>query len=200
MIDERMSLDPSRRFGRWKWGSRSSGEHGRLRRLSNRVRSTVAPLGLAAILSLLLAGLAIAQGNPDAAESIVGGTCANCHQIPDYPSPHTRLGVDAPSWQSIVDDHGYYTRNRLTAALRLRHYPMTTICPVAGRHHKCCRLYPAASRAIAALVPGQPPAIAPSGRRQLTVDHPVDSELVGPHPEIGAPECLVQRHFDRASG
>ena len=72
------------------------------------------------------AGAAVAQGNPDAAQGVIAGDCATCHQVPGFPAPTRRYGLDAPTFQSIADRGSWYTRPRLLWILRDTHYPMDT--------------------------------------------------------------------------
>lgn len=86
------------------------------------IRSAAA-IGVAAF---VFAAPALAQGNPDLAEPVVAGHCATCHEVPGFPEPTRRYGLDAPSFQSIAADSSWYTRQRLLWILRQTHYPMDT--------------------------------------------------------------------------
>jgi mono/diheme cytochrome c family protein len=92
-------------------------------------RQTRGCAGAAAALAgavLALAGPAFAQGNPDAADGVLGGHCATCHEVPGYPEPTRRYGLDAPTFQTIAANGSWYTRPRLLWILRDTHYPMDT--------------------------------------------------------------------------
>ena len=88
-------------------------------------RRAGAMAGAAAAL-LLAASPAEAQGNPDAADAVLAAHCATCHQVPGYPEPTRRYGLDAPAFQSIAANSSWYTRPRLLWILRQTHYPMDT--------------------------------------------------------------------------
>lgn len=83
------------------------------------------------LIPVLLAGWAgvvpaRAQGDPDAAAGVVEQRCATCHEVAGFPEPTRRHGLDAPSFQAIVDNSSWYTRTRLLVILRDAHFPMNS--------------------------------------------------------------------------
>lgn len=81
-------------------------------------------LAVGCLAALLVAGPALAQGDPEAAHPILEEACSTCHQVPGYGEPETTAGGAAANFQDIADGSQYDTREKLIAFLTNPHYPI----------------------------------------------------------------------------
>ena len=79
---------------------------------------------MAVIFVSLCASTSVAADDPDpnAAKGIVSAYCADCHEVPGFPTGSRSVAFDAPSFRAIAStpDGGA----RIRGFLRQPHYPM----------------------------------------------------------------------------
>lgn len=71
------------------------------------------------------AGTALAEGNAEAAKSLISERCTACHEVPGLEPRFEKAEVNAPAFQMIADDSNTYTDQRLRDFLQSPHWPMT---------------------------------------------------------------------------
>ncbi len=79
------------------------------------------------LLALLLGAVsatAKAQGDPNAAKSLIVEQCIACHRVPGYEGRSPPPALKAPDFQAIADDPGTYTPAYLHSFLSSPHFPM----------------------------------------------------------------------------